>query len=671
MRKTVEILVLLIGAACLIGAAYTPVPDESGAQFRADVNARFSGAQPISPAFSTTQVAVSTAISFPSQFTDFNCNAASGALTFTLPPASHTGEVLVFKKVDTTSNPCTINVFGGLDKIDGASSFTLSARYDWVALVNSNTGTWSIISQTASSGGGGTLAGDASGAAGSNTVNTVLGGQTPISASTSMTGDLAGNLPAPTVARMHLGITAVTHGASPYSASSADSALECDATGGAVSISLPGTSTGKMIVIKKIDSTTNACTITTALDGTANYQLSAQNQSITAYYNASTTHWNVLSGNATTAMDSIAGIAGGVSDSVSNMSVNGVFNVKSPKYGATGSGIFGTDDSAAIQAAIDAACASNNVSDLHVSASTVYFPPGSYRMSYPAWVNCAGLTLAGAGIYASVLSPTYDAGKTIILAPGSYPGVPLASPLVGSTGNSFDFTQDRSHRPFLNLREWDGLAGPLASVASCTGANTPSKGCTGTGTGNFGLNLNGLGAFTVEYFVDELVLSYTLGAAGTGYAVNDTGTITTGGGNATYKITAVSGGAVTTFTITAPGTGYSTGNGQATATGGAQPGSGSGFTVNIVSPDGAVVSSGSTQSVSLGFKSAFFSGIGSARWLDSINLSGSGLVSLNPAGSITTATNYYRAFAYDGTTCRQYAWDPLESTCRHASLSIL
>ena len=78
------------------------------------------------------------------------------------------------------------------------------------------------------------------------------------------------------------------------------------------------------------------------------------------------------------------------------------------------------------------------------------------------------------------------------------------------------------------------------------------------------------------------IVTATLGAGGLGYAPNDTGTISTGSGDATYQVLTVgAGGAVLTFSITAPGTAYATGNGLATATGGAQPGVGLGFTVNI------------------------------------------------------------------------------------------
>jgi hypothetical protein len=78
------------------------------------------------------------------------------------------------------------------------------------------------------------------------------------------------------------------------------------------------------------------------------------------------------------------------------------------------------------------------------------------------------------------------------------------------------------------------------------------------------------------------ILTASLGAGGTGYAANDTGTITTGTGDATYKVLTVGAlGAVLTFQITGGGTAYAPANGVATATGGAQPGVGINLTVNI------------------------------------------------------------------------------------------
>lgn len=73
-----------------------------------------------------------------------------------------------------------------------------------------------------------------------------------------------------------------------------------------------------------------------------------------------------------------------------------------------------------------------------------------------------------------------------------------------------------------------------------------------------------------------------IAVGGASYTAGDTGTISTGGANATYKVLAVTGGVVTAIALTGAGTGYTTGLGVATATGGGQPGSGTGLTVNML-----------------------------------------------------------------------------------------
>ena len=86
---------------------------------------------------------------------------------------------------------------------------------------------------------------------------------------------------------------------------------------------------------------------------------------------------------------------------------------------------------------------------------------------------------------------------------------------------------------------------------------------------------------TISSGVIELVAS-TPAAAGSGYAVNDTGTLDNGTG-ATYKVDTVSTGAVTAFHMTALGTsGYSVNPLNTTTVGGAQPGSGTGFKVKVL-----------------------------------------------------------------------------------------
>lgn len=103
------------------------------------------------------------------------------------------------------------------------------------------------------------------------------------------------------------------------------------------------------------------------------------------------------------------------------------------------------------------------------------------------------------------------------------------------------------------------------------------------------------------------IVTATVNAGGTGYAVGDTGTIDSGGsysdGNATYQVTSVNSGAVTGFTVTAAGSHYivtgsgTGGNPMTTTNGGAQPGSGSGFTINVT----AVTAGNGTMVVSMAY----------------------------------------------------------------------
>lgn len=80
-------------------------------------------------------------------------------------------------------------------------------------------------------------------------------------------------------------------------------------------------------------------------------------------------------------------------------------------------------------------------------------------------------------------------------------------------------------------------------------------------------------------------ITVTAGSGGALYAIGDTGTINPDGSSndATYAVTSVDGsGAVTGLDLTAPGTQYFNGGGNSTGDGGAQPGVGTGLTVDIV-----------------------------------------------------------------------------------------
>lgn len=70
-----------------------------------------------------------------------------------------------------------------------------------------------------------------------------------------------------------------------------------------------------------------------------------------------------------------------------------VFNVTDPAYGATGDGV--TDDTAAIQAAIDAAEAAGG--------GRVVFPDGTYRISDTLIIDSDGVSLEGVGVTASTI----------------------------------------------------------------------------------------------------------------------------------------------------------------------------------------------------------------------------------------------------------------------------
>ena len=91
----------------------------------------------------------------------------------------------------------------------------------------------------------------------------------------------------------------------------------------------------------------------------------------------------VLQGDGYAELTKLRGTFGG-DDSISKFNMNGDFNVKNPIYGAQGDGI--TDDTAAIQAAFNAACAQGGVTN---SSQTLFFPAGTYLTSFPIISNCA------------------------------------------------------------------------------------------------------------------------------------------------------------------------------------------------------------------------------------------------------------------------------------------
>lgn len=83
--------------------------------------------------------------------------------------------------------------------------------------------------------------------------------------------------------------------------------------------------------------------------------------------------------------------------------------------------------------------------------------------------------------------------------------------------------------------------------------------------------------------VEGAIIDSVLSAVGANYVVGDTGTINTGDGLATYEVLTVDiDGGVTTYELNLRGSGYAVSQGVTTAVGGAQPGIGTGFAIDIM-----------------------------------------------------------------------------------------
>jgi len=72
------------------------------------------------------------------------CDATTASFIITLPAAnSANGQVLWFKKIDTTANTVTIQR-AGTDTIDGATTYVLSTQYKYAEFVNNGSNTWYV-----------------------------------------------------------------------------------------------------------------------------------------------------------------------------------------------------------------------------------------------------------------------------------------------------------------------------------------------------------------------------------------------------------------------------------------------------------------------------------------------------------------------------------------------
>ncbi|MGD0075734.1 MAG: LamG-like jellyroll fold domain-containing protein, partial [Candidatus Binataceae bacterium] len=211
---------------------------------------------------------------------------------------------------------------------------------------------------------------------------------------------------------------------------------------------------------------------------------------------------------------------------LSNFNVNGDFNVKA--YGAKGDA--STDDAAAIQAAINAACA---VTSSNSSAATVVFPPATYRHTGPLQVPCSNITLAGAGRSSSTLAPAFAWGPAIMVVGSGYTGLETSSSLVSGAGSAMLFDGTRY---WLNLRDSaaldvNGLS--AFTVEAFVNPTSTSDGQIITSSGRFLVSSQPTQAFSLQMVSSQLEGRLTLG--GTTYIV-DSGSSNTLSVNNVYHV---------------------------------------------------------------------------------------------------------------------------------------
>ena len=150
-------------------------------------------------------------------------------------------------------------------------------------------------------------------------------------------------------------------------------------------------------------------------------------------------------------------------------------------------------------------------------------------------------------------------------------------------------------------------------------------------------------------------LGAATGSGGAGYAVGDTFTVDGGVIPAQGVVNTVDGttGAVLTYTITYNGVGYSVGTGVTTTAAGAQPGAGSGFSIDITSVGGAqwVIQQ---QTIPFGSAGDY---INSATWMDSYVI-----ISMAPNATDPLRRQFFISGVNDPTT-----WSPLDFGTKEAN----
>ena len=141
---------------------------------------------------------------------------------------------------------------------------------------------------------------------------------------------------------------------------------------------------------------------------------------------------------------------------ISAGSVNGVISVKAPPYLAKGDGT--TDDTAAIQGAINAACAGsgNNKPEVYLPAT----PGSSYKITSPLLINCA-LKFTGAGWQQTQITQNYF-GPTIVAQEAENGWKPPLASSVTAT-----WTASRSYAQYKELLDSHGNV-EVQTASACT-----------------------------------------------------------------------------------------------------------------------------------------------------------------------------------------------------------
>ena len=206
----------------------------------------------------------SVGLSFPAGIYTVTGSPVTGAGTLTATPAGNSGGVPYFSSATALASSPTLTAnYVLLGAGAGAPPAPMGSPGTTSTLLHGNAG-------GAPSFGPVNLSAEASG--------TLQAAQFP-----ALSGDVvssAGAL-ATLVRQVHNNLTSVNHAASPYAVVATDSFIYCDASAGAVVLTLPAAAgSGRELTVKKIDSSANACTPTRAgsdtIDGATSYAISSQ-----------------------------------------------------------------------------------------------------------------------------------------------------------------------------------------------------------------------------------------------------------------------------------------------------------------------------------------------------------------------------------------------------------